>query len=467
MEFQSAVSSLLSSLVKRIILVFCFPISLLAQNPVVPVLNTLMPDVVRDAGENQLSIDLSGHFGVEEIQDQAIRLTAEWRYLDGSPGLAYFDFLLFRDRTPITTTNFLGYVNRGDYENMVIHRWVRDFVIQGGGFTITQGDAGPEFDQVATQAPILNEFGVSNTFGTISMAKLGGDPNSATSQWFISTAPNSDNLDFQNGGFTVFGRVSRETMQNVMDLNHGVEFSPYNLGGAFSGTPLVTGTVNENFTAERFFRFSSAAEIALPEGQAGVDSTLVYSLIENDGGGSVSGQIVGETLEIDYTDWPLSGRRLLTVQALDSVGNEVLDSFRVDDFTTYQEWKESQFSEIDLTNDEVSGPGADSDGDGVSNLILYVNGLKAGGDKLGQIEAPFLIFGGQSPTEIHQRIAIGLTDVDFSLEYSQTAEDWQPVEGVSPRVQESDEYDLVIFNLPAGAQTETKGFYRIRFSTTI
>ena len=43
--------------------------------------------------------------------------------------------------------------------------------------------------------------------GTVAMAKVGSDPNSATSQWFINLADNASNLDFQNGGFTVFGEV--------------------------------------------------------------------------------------------------------------------------------------------------------------------------------------------------------------------------------------------------------------------
>ena len=47
------------------------------------------------------------------------------------------------------------------------------------------------------------------------MAKLGGDPNSATSQFFVSLGDNSANLDNQNGGFTVFGEVTGDGMQVV------------------------------------------------------------------------------------------------------------------------------------------------------------------------------------------------------------------------------------------------------------
>ena len=71
------------------------------------------------------------------------------------------------------------------------------------------------------------------------MAKVAGDPNSATSQWFINLADNGgtppDGLDFQNGGFTVFGRVFGDGM-TVADAIAAVP--RYNFGVPFDSVPL-------------------------------------------------------------------------------------------------------------------------------------------------------------------------------------------------------------------------------------
>ena len=95
-------------------------------------------------------------------------------------------------------------MNKGSYANSIFHRSVANFVIQGGGFRITSPT---NIDSIPSDPPVVNEYKVSNTRGTIAMAKLGGDPNSATNQWFFNLRDeNATNLDFQNGGFTVSAR---------------------------------------------------------------------------------------------------------------------------------------------------------------------------------------------------------------------------------------------------------------------
>ena len=60
---------------------------------------------------------------------------------------------------------------------------VPGFVWQGGSFRL---NANGDIEDVPTFAPVMNEFGISNTRFTVSLAKLGGNPDSATSQWFIN-----------------------------------------------------------------------------------------------------------------------------------------------------------------------------------------------------------------------------------------------------------------------------------------
>lgn len=134
--------------------------------------------------------------------------------------VGFMDVELFQQTKAISVANFLRYANSLRYDNSIIHRSVNTptpFIIQGGGF---QANAG--FDGIRADAPIVNEPGVSNTRGTLAYAKFPNDPNSATSQWFFNVGDNSGNLDSQNGGFTVFGRIVDDAGLQVMDRINGL-----------------------------------------------------------------------------------------------------------------------------------------------------------------------------------------------------------------------------------------------------
>jgi uncharacterized protein (TIGR03437 family) len=149
------------------------------------------------------------------------------------------DVTLLPDAAPATVANFLNYVNKGAYASSIIHRSVPGFVIQGGGFHLVDGVPTP----IAEDAAVTNEFKVSNTRGTIAMAKLDGNPNSATNQWFFNLVDNSGNLDSTNGGFTVFGKVTSSGGLTTMDRIAGLPIQ--NLGAPldtvpYSGVSYVT-----------------------------------------------------------------------------------------------------------------------------------------------------------------------------------------------------------------------------------
>jgi cyclophilin family peptidyl-prolyl cis-trans isomerase len=142
---------------------------------------------------------------------------------------------LFDDR-PLTRDNFLKYVNGDHYNGTIMHRLAKDFVLQGGGFypfflnepppvnTSLDPNARVDLDgNPSTPNPtVMNEYGNlpmrSNVRGTIAMARLGGQPDSANSQWFINLG-NNVVLDSMDGGFTVFGRVVGDGMGLVDAFN--------------------------------------------------------------------------------------------------------------------------------------------------------------------------------------------------------------------------------------------------------
>lgn len=122
-------------------------------------------------------------------------------------------------RAPLTVSNFLAYVEDGSYVGTIFHRVIRNFVVQGGGYTA-------DFEERPARAAVPNESGngLRNERGTIAMARL-RPPHSATRQFYINMTDN-DALDprASRWGYAVFGRVVEG--MDVLDAISGVATGP-------------------------------------------------------------------------------------------------------------------------------------------------------------------------------------------------------------------------------------------------
>jgi cyclophilin family peptidyl-prolyl cis-trans isomerase len=185
--------------------------------------------------------------------------------------LGPIDLQLYDSAAPLTVANFLAYVNSGAYAGSFFHRSMPKFVVQGGGFIWPAGAAAPQ--AVPKRAAVANEFSAtrSNLRGTIAMAKSEGNPNSATSEWFVNLANNASNLDAQNGGFTVFGRVTTSGML-VFDKIEALRI--VNGGGVYSNLPVVNLTTN-TIGADNVVRASAVTVLGRES-----DSDRIFNYLE-------------------------------------------------------------------------------------------------------------------------------------------------------------------------------------------
>ncbi|OGV62965.1 MAG: hypothetical protein A3K18_05120 [Lentisphaerae bacterium RIFOXYA12_64_32] len=188
---------------------------------------------------------------------------------------------LYDAETPLTVANLLSYVAKGEaggYDQTIIHRSVPGFVVQGGGYRYNSQIGALE--HIPTGSPVANEYALSNLRGTLAMAKSGGSPDSATSEWFVNLADNSSNLDFQNGGFTVFGEVIENGM-TVIDYIAGLNRA--NLGGAFTSLPYVVSGGNNYYVMVNRASVTAATHLSFTSSNWNTPQTATFRAIpDND-----------------------------------------------------------------------------------------------------------------------------------------------------------------------------------------
>ena len=143
------------------------------------------------------------------------------------------------EKAPISTENFLKYVDKKHYDGTIFHRVIKDFMIQGGGMD-------EKMAEKKSDAPIKNEAtnGLQNLRGTIAMART-SVVDSATAQFFINTVDN-DFLNHkapnaQQYGYAVFGKVV--SGMDVVDKIRAVPTGNYQMYQDVPKTPVVIKSI--------------------------------------------------------------------------------------------------------------------------------------------------------------------------------------------------------------------------------
>lgn len=190
------------------------------------------------------------------------------------------DLRLLDTEAPTTVANFLAYLRGNDWRYMFFHRSARlassqPFVLQGGGFRWPEG--GSCCAAVKDRGQIQNEFAAtrSNLRGTVAMAKLSTGPNTATNQWFINLGDNGANLNNQNGGFTVFARI---TTPGMVVADRIAALRVVNAGSPFNELPVVNFSSGQVIQRNNVVLVSEVSEFP-PQAQQS-ESDRVFNYLE-------------------------------------------------------------------------------------------------------------------------------------------------------------------------------------------
>jgi cyclophilin family peptidyl-prolyl cis-trans isomerase len=207
--------------------------------------------------QTKVGLDLWSIFVDADMNNSLVRLATN----EGNLDIELYD----RD-APMTVANYLNYVESGAYDNSIFHRRDTNFVLQGGNTTLSGTSPNATLTEIDADPAVLNEYSNSrpNVRGTVAMAKRGATPptnqsiNSATNNFFVNLRDNTNTLNTsQNGGFTVFGKITDETMPVVDAL---ATIPVQNRGGTYNQIPLqdFSGTFPGNLTPDNLAYISSA-----------------------------------------------------------------------------------------------------------------------------------------------------------------------------------------------------------------
>lgn len=473
-------------------LLLLFSEKAIAQQKVLPVLNQTMENQEIYAGHTPVLINLNDYFGTSAVDDQVVRFTSLYTTSANDDSLI-IDMALFSNRTPITRANFLNYVLFEDWDLSVIHRSKTTFVLQGGGYKWNGSLS--TVDRVESRGTIQAEVGISNTLGTVAMARVGNDLNSATNNWFINMT-NNYRLDTDSGGgYTVFGRVTKSTFINAQRFN-GFSFDGVTFFNSFQDTleedqfpkypsssqlPLRYEIDRSLFSdAPVFYQYSGSGNIlnhlvffsdvslvAMDPTDAGTSTILTYSVVENSNQALLGAFIVnGSDLQLSPVG-SATGSANLQIVGTDSVGNSVTSYFTATIIPSFTTWRSANFSSPEVNDETISGPLADANHDGLSNLELFAFNLTPEQFHLNPVKTARIPVG---ETGHQYQFSFPFTkiytDVSYRLEYTQDPTsplNWQNASFTEVSRVNNGDTETITIRANEVMDDERSGFYRLVF----
>jgi cyclophilin family peptidyl-prolyl cis-trans isomerase len=272
--------------------------------------------------------------------------------------LGTFNVNLLDTSAPETVTNFLNYIQAGDYNNGLFHRLSNlaqttamnpvltpNQVLQAGGFQVTTDTSTPANVTAITTTPgfqpISNEFSAANpnVAGTLAMAR-GSSPNSATSQFFFNLSDNSSALGGSNGGgFAVFGSIDPTKLSLLQGLIQNTTYTPTDVSTATSNTALVTVPLKNGFTPANNFPTGATVNDLLVINSVTVPTAptghLSYSILSNSNQSVATVTLGANTTTSNFSANQLkivagqAGSTVITLQIQDNRGETVTKQFTI------------------------------------------------------------------------------------------------------------------------------------------
>jgi len=440
-----------------------------AQSKYLPVLNDPVEDAAVLISDATWSVDLSAHFGMEEVDNHVVRITSNQPIASG--GFYSMDIALFSNAAPASRANFLNYVNDDDYPGTFIDlHSLTGNVLRTGYVAVQTIPTGLSYSFVAPDSLVAADSAISNTYGTVAMQKTTNGTNQIGTPFFFNLEDNSDNLDGAGNQTAVLGRVTRSTISTMALFGDPLQYPVDTVPDAHLPFPSVPVRGDYDGTAPQveadLIVMDDVSLEPIPAGDYNTTTALTYSTVSTGLGAGDNPNLISSisvtahNMDVVFAVGEL-GTSTVTVRATDSIGTTIDDTFTVTrSAVDYQAWRALYWTGADFSDNAISGPLADPDGDGVSNLQLYAQGFTANDHPECTHEA---LSGNGTNGEISFRLS-KTADVTVALQHSDDLAQNDPWSSVSfteqSRVDRGAYYQLTIQPAPT---LQAKDFYRIAF----